>query len=79
MRPVAHPRTFGDGATDEGPTALYAYAGAGTYAVTLKVTDADGTSASASLDAEVGPPSGRVEDSRGGVDAVAAGGAMTPS
>lgn len=33
---------FGDGATDSGPTVSHTYAKAGTYDVTLTVTDADG-------------------------------------
>ncbi len=40
--------SFGDGATDTGPTPQHTYTTAGTYTVTLTVTDTDGETAQAS-------------------------------
>lgn len=48
--------TFGDGSTATGPTASHAYAGDGTYRITLTVTDALGLTATFARDVSVTAP-----------------------
>jgi large repetitive protein len=48
--------SFGDGGTDSGGTAVHTYAAAGTYDITLTVTDDDGASTSAAKSVTVQAP-----------------------
>jgi PKD repeat protein len=48
---------FGDGATAQGPTPQHAYANAGSYTVTLRVTDNEGAFSNCLISAEIGPVS----------------------
>jgi PKD repeat protein len=52
---VSYDWTFGDGGVASGVTATYTYAAAGTYLITLKVTDNDGLTGSASQSVDVAP------------------------
>jgi trimeric autotransporter adhesin len=53
---AAYAWTFGDGGTATGPTATHTYAAAGTYPVTLTVTDAVGATASVTTQVTVAAP-----------------------
>ena len=53
---VAAAWSFGDSATSSGSAATHAFAAAGSYVVTLTVTDVNGLSASASTTVTVAPP-----------------------
>jgi PKD repeat protein len=53
---VSHAWDFGDGATATGPTAQHTYAAAGSYTVTLVVTDDDGAEATSTQQAVVNAP-----------------------
>jgi PKD repeat protein len=53
---ASHAWTFGDGATATGPSVTHAYASAGTYAVTLTVTDDAGLTGTATVTVTVTTP-----------------------
>jgi PKD repeat protein len=53
---VSYDWDFGDGHTDSGASTSYTYTSAGTYSVTLKVTDDDGATGSASSLIQVNSP-----------------------
>lgn len=55
---TGHAWQFGDGATASGPTASHTYAAAGTYAITLTVTDDDGATGSTTAEVTVADPGG---------------------
>lgn len=59
--------SFGDGATAVGQSVTHAFAAAGSYAVTLTVTDSFGNSGSVTSDVEVGAPPGATAGASGGV------------
>jgi PKD repeat protein len=76
--------SFGDGITGTGPTASHSYAAAGSYSVTLTVTDAAGTSAQTTRNvAPTAPPTSALVDDQfsrtvaSGLGSAPTGGAWT--
>ena len=58
--PYTYAWTFGEGGTDSTQNPTHAYTAAGTYTVTLKVTDSAGVSSTSTLTVVAGPPGGAV-------------------
>ena len=58
--PYTYAWTFGEGGTDNTQNPTHAYTAAGTYTVTLKVTDSAGVSSTSTLTVVAGPPGGAV-------------------
>jgi PKD domain len=74
--------SFGDGGLGTGPTAAHSYSAAGTYLVTLRVTDPTGQQAMATKEITVAPPAaGPAGDgtTSGGGDPTGTGGTTTPA
>src|SRR5438128_2456480 len=58
--PYTYTWTFGDGGTANAQNPTHGYTAAGTYKVTLKVTDSAGVSSTSTLTVVAGPPGGAV-------------------